>query len=65
MKTIKKTYERPLIRPLNSGVTNKFGKRTEWSPFTNINGANIQDLIKEFGSPLFVYSEAKIRENYK
>lgn len=64
-KDIKKTYERPLIRPLNSGITNKFGKRTEWAPFTNINGANIQDLINEYGSPLFVYSEAKIRENYK
>lgn len=64
-KEMKKIYERPLIRPLNSGVTNKFGKRTEWAPFTNINGANVKDLLKEFGSPLFIYSEAKIRENYK
>ncbi|MCB0380676.1 MAG: alanine racemase [Flavobacteriales bacterium] len=64
-KETKKTYERPLIKPLNAGLMNKFGKRTEWSSFAQIDGVPILDLIKEYGSPLFVYSEKKIRENYK
>lgn len=64
MKT-KKTYERPLIKPLNSGLMNKFGKRTEWAPLTEIDGAKVVDLLSEYGSPLFVYSEKKIRENYQ
>jgi hypothetical protein len=58
-KETKKTYERPLIKPLNAGLMNKFGKRTEWSAFSQIDGVPILDLVKEYGSPLFVYSEKK------
>jgi diaminopimelate decarboxylase len=61
----KKSYERPIIKSLNFGVTNKFGKRTEYSPTTQIDGVQISDIIKEFGSPVFVYSERKIRENIR
>ena len=61
----KKIYERPLIKPLNTGLMNKFGKRTEWAAFSEIDGVSILDLMKEYGSPLFVYSEKKIRENLK
>jgi diaminopimelate decarboxylase len=61
----KKQYERPLIRPLNTGITNKFGKRTEWAPVTHIDGVAIKELMDEFGSPLFVYSERKIRDNFR
>lgn len=62
---IKKQYERPLIRSLNSGLMNKFGKRTEWSPVTHIDGVSVKELTEKYGSPLFVYSERKIRENYR
>jgi diaminopimelate decarboxylase len=61
----KKQYERPIIKPLNTGLMNKFGTRTEYTPTTHIDGVAVKDLIKEFGSPLFVMSERKIRENYK
>lgn len=61
----KKQYERPLIRSLNSGLMNKFGKRTEWSPVTEIDGVSVKELTAKFGSPLFVYSERKIRENHR
>jgi len=61
----KKPYERPIIKPLNTGLMNKFGTRTEYTPVTHIDGASVKDLLKEFGSPLFVLSERKIRENYK
>ncbi len=59
----KKTYERPIIKPLNSGLMNKFGTRTEYTPKTHIDGVKVSDLLEEYGSPLFVMSEQKIREN--
>lgn len=58
-------YERPVIQKLNSGIMNKFGTRTEYAPFTHIDGVSVKELIKEFGSPLFVISEKTIRETYK
>jgi diaminopimelate decarboxylase len=64
-ETEKKPYERPAIKPLNAGMPNKFGKRTEYMPITHIDGIAIDELISSFGSPLFVYSEGKIRDNYR
>lgn len=61
----KKQYERPLIKPLNTGVMNKFGTRTEYAPVTHIEQAAVADLIRQYGSPLFVFSEKKIRSNYR
>lgn len=61
----KKTYERPVIKPLNTGIMNKFGTRTEYAPVTHLDGVAVKDLIREFGSPVFVLSERKIRENYR
>lgn len=61
----KKRYERPVVKALNSGIMNKFGTRTEYQPVTHIEGVAVKELVKEYGSPVFVYSERKIRENYK
>ncbi len=61
----KKQYERPIIKPLNTGLMNKFGTRTEYVPKTHIDGVAVTDLIAKYGSPLFVLSERKIRENFK
>lgn len=58
-------YERPIIKPLNTGLMNKFGNRTEYAPVTHIDGNKVSDLLAEFGTPLFVMSEKKIRENYR
>jgi diaminopimelate decarboxylase len=58
-------YERPLITPLNTGMTNKFGTRTEYRPMTHIDHVAVKDLLQEFGSPLFVFSERQIRNNYQ
>ena len=58
-------YERPVIVKLNSGMMNKFGTKTEYNAMTNIDGVPVKDLIKDYGSPLFVLSERKIRENYR
>lgn len=58
-------YERPVIVKLNSGVMNKFGTKTEYAPVTHIDGVQVSELIKKYGSPLFVLSERKIRENFR
>lgn len=65
MISTKKTYERPLIKPLNTGMMNKFGKRSDWNAFSEIDGVQVVDLLEKFGSPLFIYSEKKIRNNYQ
>ena len=58
-------YERPIITRLNTGVTNKFGTRTEYAPVTHIDGVSVKSLIEQFGSPLFVISEKTIRKTFK
>jgi len=63
--TEKLRYERPLIKKLETGVPNKFGMRTEYTPMTHIDGIAVKELIKNFGSPLFVMSEKTIRNNIR
>jgi diaminopimelate decarboxylase len=58
-------YERPVIKKLETGMPNKFGTRTEYEPMTHIDGIAVKDLIKKFGSPLFVISEKTIRDTVK
>ncbi len=58
-------FERPVIKKLNVGMPNKFGLRTEYEPITHIDGVAVKDLIKEYGSPVYVVSERTIRETYK
>lgn len=58
-------YERPVLKKLETNMPNKFGLRTEYIPKTHIDGVAVKDLIKEYGSPLFVISESTIRKTYK
>lgn len=61
----KKNYERPIIRKLESSMPSKFGMRNNFEPMTHIEGHAVKTLAMEFGSPLFVISEKKIRKNYR
>lgn len=58
-------YERPLIQKLNTGTLNKFGTKTEFIPMTDIEGVPVNKIIKDYGSPVFVFSEKRIRKNIK
>ncbi|MDL1970097.1 MAG: alanine racemase [Candidatus Desulfofervidaceae bacterium] len=62
---MKESYEKPVILKLQMGLMNKFGasylKRTR----TEIDGVPVNKLIEEFGSPLFVFSEKRLRRKYK
>ncbi|MEA3477607.1 MAG: alanine racemase [Bacteroidota bacterium] len=57
----KQRYERPVIQRLESNMPNKFGKRTSFTPVTHIDGVAVEELIGDYGSPLFVISEKQIR----
>lgn len=58
-------YERPFIKRMNAGMMNKFGAQPENTPVTHIDGVPVKTLIEKYGSPVFVLSEQKIRQNYK
>ncbi len=58
-------YERPLIKKLNAGMMNKFGTQNELTPVTHIDGVSVKSIIQQYGSPVFVLSEQKMRQNYK
>ena len=64
MSAKKLQYERPVIQKLNVGLMNKFGTRTEYSPFTHIDGNSVKELLGKFGSPLFVISERTLRRTF-
>ena len=58
-------YERPLIKKMNAGLMNKFGTQSEFTPVTHIDGVSVKSMIEKYGSPVFVLSEQKMRQNYK
>jgi len=67
MSKIKQPYAKPTITKLLSGAMNKFGASPYYSRKvrTEIDGASIDGLVEKFGSPLFVFSESKIRDTIR
>lgn len=61
----KQKYERPFIKQLNAGITNKFGTPAGVQAVTHIDGVEVKDMTDRFGSPLFVLSERTIRQTYR
>ncbi len=57
-------YERPVINKIKAGVPDKFGMSTKIKIISKIEGIPVIDIIKKYGSPVFVLSENKIRETY-
>lgn len=60
---IKQRFERPTITKLNPGVPSKHGVGNVIAPMSLIDGVKVDDLIEEFGSPLYIISESVIRRN--
>lgn len=62
-----KRYEKPSIRPLQGGLMNKFAGATPLhrQVKTEIDGVAIASLAEEYGSPLFVYSERRLRRKFR
>ncbi len=60
----KLTYEKPVISKITAGVPNKFGLPAKQKIISEIDGIAVPKLMEEYGSPVFVFSEKKIRETY-
>ncbi len=64
---MKKAYEKPVINRLETGFMNKFGSSPLYARRIrkDIDGVPIDELVKKYGSPLFVISEKKLRQKYR
>ncbi len=61
----KKTYERPIVTKLQSGIMNKFGSGISSSVVDKIDNVPVRELAERYGSPLFVLSESTMRKNQR
>src|SRR5210317_2166310 len=61
----KKEWVKPSITPLRSGLLNKSGAMRGALWRDNIDGVPISKLLEQFGSPLFVLSEHRLRQNIR
>jgi len=64
---MKKVYEKPVINKITVGLANKVGGKAYLSRRirTDIDGVPIDKLVEKYGSPLFVFSERKLRNNFR
>ena len=61
---MKKPFERPYIKRIKAGIPSKFGMNVRSEPVTHIDNVPVSEIIRDFGSPVFVISEKTIRETY-
>jgi diaminopimelate decarboxylase len=63
MSEARRTWVKPSIVMHRSGLVNKFGsvQRSRWQD--ELSGVSVSSLIQAHGSPLFVISEQKLRDN--
>ncbi|MFT4625673.1 MAG: diaminopimelate decarboxylase [Myxococcota bacterium] len=59
--TDRPTYVRPTLIRHRSGAMNKFGAGARQRVQPTIDGVDIEALVEAYGSPLFVYSERRLR----
>ncbi len=57
-------YEKPVISKINAGMPSKFGLPVKQKIISEIDGLAVSDLMEEYGTPVFVFSEKTIRETY-
>ncbi len=62
---MKKKYERPTITQIIEGTPTKFGNKKTLNAITEIDNVKVAELLRRYGSPLFVISEKTIRNKYK
>ncbi|MEY4582307.1 MAG: hypothetical protein RL701_7010, partial [Pseudomonadota bacterium] len=61
----KPIYERPSLIRHQMGLMNKFGRQQATRALTEIDGVSVEQLVAQYGSPLFVFSERTLQENYR
>ena len=61
----KLNYTKPTINKIEFAMASKYGSPLKTQKIrTEIDGVKISDLVEEFGSPIFVFSESKIESLY-
>ena len=58
-------YERPIINKVNAGIPDKFGMSTRVPVISHIEELAVDEIMEQFGSPLYVISEPCIRKTYR
>ena len=58
-------YERPSVVRHQMGLMNKFGRQQSARVLSSIDGVSIEELVAQYGSPLFVFSERTLIANYR
>jgi len=61
----KKRWSKPTLTPHRIGSLNKFGSVTGGHYQDSFEGVPISSLLEEYGSPLFVLSEQRLRNNVR
>jgi len=61
----KRPWQKPTITRHRAGLSNKFGTVRFQQFIGDVDGVPIADLVAAHGSPLFVLSERKLRENVR
>ena len=62
---IREVYEKPSILRHQGALANKFGRSPGNRALERIDGIKVSDLAREHGSPLFVFSEHRLRRAYR
>jgi len=57
-------YEKPIISKITAGVPSKFGLPSKQKIISEIDGIPVSEIMKDYGSPVFVLSEKTIRETF-
>ncbi|MDP2954696.1 MAG: alanine racemase, partial [Chloroflexota bacterium] len=64
-RKVKEFYEKPTVVKHSLGLMNKFGWFSSSIPHTAIDGVSVRGLVEQYGSPLWVVSEATLRRKYR
>jgi len=61
----KKVYQKPTINKVDFAMASKYGSPLKAQKIRReIDGVAVDELVKQYGSPIFVFSEKKIEELY-
>jgi len=58
----KAPYEKPAIVRYQAGMMNAFGRPSGYRTCPEIDAVSVEDLVKNYGSPLVVFSESALRD---
>ncbi len=58
-------FQRPTIQKIQAGMAGKYGQRPSHKIISEIDGVSVEQIIEQYGSPVYVISEKTIRNTYR